>query len=129
MKITSYLLSACFVFVSGSLGFAQQHLTAPKLFPTKTLAYVRVDDTRDMKAKMESTGMGKMMNDPQIAPILGTFYSTFVGQLQGMQDAIGLNLDELLSIPNGELALALVATKTCRLLILESVIGASFVRF
>ena len=112
MKITSYLLSACFVFVSGSLGFAQQHLTAPKLFPTKTLAYVRVDDTRDMKAKMESTGMGKMMNDPQIAPILGTFYSTFVGQLQGMQDAIGLNLDELLSIPNGELALALVATKT-----------------
>ncbi|MFN6140085.1 MAG: hypothetical protein ACK480_16475, partial [Planctomycetota bacterium] len=112
MKITSYLLAACFVFLSGSLGFSQQHLTAPKLFPTKTLAYVRVDDTRDMKAKMESTGMGKMMNDPQIAPILGTFYSTFVGQLQGMQDVIGLNLDELLSIPNGELALALVATKT-----------------
>jgi hypothetical protein len=82
------------------------------LFPSKTLAYVRVDDTRDMKAKMEATGMGKMMNDPQIAPILGTFYSTFVGQLQGMQDAIGLNLDELLSIPNGELAAALVATKT-----------------
>jgi hypothetical protein len=29
-----------------------------------------------------------------------------------MQDVIGLNLDELLSIPNGELAAALVATKT-----------------
>jgi hypothetical protein len=90
--------------------FAQRP-TAPKLFSNKTLAYMRIDDTRDMKAKLESTGMGKMMNDPQIAPILGTFYSTFVGQLQGMQDAIGLNLDELLSVPNGEFAIALVGTK------------------
>ena len=112
MKHIHYLLSALAVLITGSLGFSQQHLSAPKLFPTKTLAYVRVDDTRDMKAKMEVTGMGRMMNDPQIAPILGTFYSTFVGQLQGMQDSIGLNLDELLSIPNGEFAAALVATKT-----------------
>ncbi len=112
MKTIPHLLSACLLLSGASWANAQGHLSAPKLFPSKTLAYVRVDDTRDMKAKMEATGMGKMMNDPQIAPILGTFYSTFVGQLQGMQDAIGLNLDELLSIPNGELAAALVATKT-----------------
>ncbi|MCY3007374.1 MAG: hypothetical protein NTV29_15530 [Planctomycetota bacterium] len=112
MKTILHLLTACFLLASASWANAQGHLSAPKLFPSKTLAYVRVDDTRDMKAKMEATGMGKMMNDPQIAPILGTFYSTFVGQLQGMQDIIGLNLDELLSIPNGELAIALVATKT-----------------
>jgi len=112
MKNLPRLLSAYLLLAGASWVNAQGHLSAPKLFPSKTLAYVRVDDTRDMKAKMEATGMGKMMNDPQIAPILGTFYSTFVGQLQGMQDAIGLNLDELLSIPNGELAAALVATKT-----------------
>jgi hypothetical protein len=112
MKTIPHLLSACLLLSGASWANAQGHLSAPKLFPSKTLAYVRVDDTRDMKAKMEATGMGKMMNDPQIAPILGTFYSTFVGQLQGMQDIIGLNLDELLSIPNGELAAALVATKT-----------------
>ena len=112
MKNLPRLLSAYLLLAGASWANAQGHLSAPKLFPSKTLAYVRVDDTRDMKAKMEATGMGKMMNDPQIAPILGTFYTTFVGQLQGMQDAIGLNLDELLSIPNGELAAALVATKT-----------------
>ena len=112
MKTIPHLLSACLLLSGASWANAQGHLSAPKLFPSKTSAYVRVDATRDMKAKMEATGMGKMMNDPQIAPILGTFYSTFVGQLQGMQDAIGLNLDELLSIPNGELAAALVATKT-----------------
>lgn len=105
-----FLAGFLFIAMVAQPLFAQRP-TAPKLFSNKTLAYMRIDDTRDMKAKLESTGMGKMMNDPQIAPILGTFYSTFVGQLQGMQDAIGLNLDELLSVPNGEFAVALVGTK------------------
>lgn len=109
-RVSRFLASCLFVAMAAQPLFAQRP-TAPKLFSNKTLAYMRIDDTRDMKAKLESTGMGKMMNDPQISPILGTFYSTFVGQLQGMQDAIGLNLDELLSVPNGEFAVALVGTK------------------
>lgn len=109
MKIQ--LAATLLTIFSSPLAFAQRP-SAPRLLPNKTLAYLRIDDTRDLKAKMGETGMGKMMADPQIAPILGTFYSTFVGQLQGMQDAIGLNLDELLSVPNGELAVAVVATKT-----------------
>jgi hypothetical protein len=112
MKSIKIQLAATLLTIfSSPLAFAQRP-SAPRLLPNKTLAYLRIDDTRDLKAKMGETGMGKMMADPQIAPILGTFYSTFVGQLQGMQDAIGLNLDELLSVPNGELAVAVVATKT-----------------
>ncbi len=112
MKSMKIQLAATLLTIfSSPLAFAQRP-SAPRLLPNKTLAYLRIDDTRDLKAKMGETGMGKMMADPQIAPILGTFYSTFVGQLQGMQDAIGLNLDELLSVPNGELAVAVVATKT-----------------
>ncbi len=112
MKFIKIQLAATLLTIFLSPLALAQRPTAPRLLPTKTLAYVRIDDTRDLKAKMGDTGMGKMMADPQIAPILGTFYSTFVGQLQGMQDAIGLNLDELLSVPNGELAFAVVATKT-----------------
>lgn len=112
MKSIKIQLAATLLTIfSSPLVFAQRP-SAPRLLPNKTLAYLRIDDTRELKAKMGETGMGKMMADPQIAPILGTFYSTFVGQLQGMQDAIGLNLDELLSVPNGELAVAVVATKT-----------------
>jgi hypothetical protein len=82
------------------------------LFSNKTLAYLRIDDTRDLKDRFSVTGMGKMADDPQIKPILGSFYSTLVGNIQGMQDAIGLDLDELLSVPNGEFAIALIGTKT-----------------
>jgi hypothetical protein len=105
--IAIVLLLAAF---SPSVALAQRP-TAPKLFPQKTLLYARVDDTRELKAKMAETSMGRMSNDAQIKPILNSFYSSFSTLVQGMQDAVGVNLDELLSIPNGELSIALVPTK------------------
>ncbi len=89
-----------------------QRPSAPKLFSQKTLLYARVDDTRELKAKLAQTSMGRLSDDPQLKPIISSFYSTFSTLVQGMQDAVGVNLDELLSIPNGELAIALVPTKT-----------------
>ncbi len=97
--------------LSPSLALAQRP-TAPKLFSQKTLLYARVDDTRDLKAKLAQSLGGRLAEDPQLKPIIGSFYSTFANLAQGMQDVVGVNLDELLSIPNGELAIALVPTKT-----------------
>ena len=89
-----------------------QRPSAPKLFSQKTLLYARVDDTRELKSKMAQTSMGRLSDDPQLKPIIGSFYSTFSSLVQGMQEAVGVNLDELLSIPNGELAIGLIPTKT-----------------
>jgi hypothetical protein len=88
-----------------------QRPTAPRLFPNKTMAYIRVDDTRELKDKMSQTASGKLLEDPEIKPIIGDLYNGIAQFAQGMQQEIGVNLDELLSIPNGELAFALVATK------------------
>lgn len=99
-----------FALLLPSLAWAQRP-SAPKLFSQKTLLYARVDDTRDLKNQMSLTSMGKLADDKQLKPIIGSFYSTFSNLVQGMQEAVGVNLDELLSIPNGELALALVPTK------------------
>ncbi len=111
MKLQKPLLAAFLFVLLGPSGAWAQRPSAPKLFSNKTLAYLRVDDSRDLKDRMAATGMGKMVNDPEISPILGSFYSTLVGNIQGLQEAIGLNLDELLSVPNGEMAIALVGTK------------------
>ena len=82
------------------------------MFSQKTLLYARVDDTRELKSKLAQTSTGKIADDPQLKPIIGTFYSTFSSLVQGMQETVGVNLDELLSIPNGELAIGLIPTKT-----------------
>jgi hypothetical protein len=89
-----------------------QRPTAPRLFADNTLAYVRIDDTRDMKAKMADSSMGRLGNDPQLKPMLGEIYNSLITNLDGMQERLGVNFEELLSIPNGEMAIAVSPTET-----------------
>lgn len=105
-----WALGTCFATLFPSTSFAQRP-SAPRLFPEKTLLYVRVDDSRELKDKLSQTSFGRLAEDPQLKPIIGTFYSSFSTLVQGMQDVVGVNLDELLSIPNGELAIALIPSK------------------
>ncbi len=85
--------------------------SAPRLFPADTLAYVRVDDSRDMQAKLKETTMGRLTDDPQIKPIINEFYSSMSGVLQQVQQALGVSFEEVLGIPNGEVAFAVVPTE------------------
>lgn len=90
---------------------ATTRLTAPQLFPEKTLAYLRIDDVRQLKADLGRSSMGKLGNDEQLKPILSEFYGSLVRNTAQLQETIGLNLDELLSIPSGELSIALLSTQ------------------
>ena len=110
MKKVSFFAASFLALVSAGTVWGQRP-SAPKLFPTKTMAYLRIDDTRELKEKLSQTAGGKLMEDPEIKPIIGDLYGSIAQLAQGMQQEIGVNLDELLSIPNGELAFALVATK------------------
>lgn len=102
-------------------GLAQEspRLTAPQLFPEKTLAYVRIDNVAKLREDLKKSSIGKLGNDEELKPIFAEFYGTLVNSTSQMQESIGLNLDELLSIPNGEFAVALLpsdkaAAKTSR---------------
>lgn len=92
----------------GQENSAPSRLTAPRLFPEKTLAYVRIADVSQLKKDLANSSIGKLGNDDQLKPILGEFYGSLVQATQQMQESIGLNLDELLSVPTGEFALALL---------------------
>lgn len=83
-------------------------LTAPQLFPEGALAYVRVDDVEKLKEDLARSSIGKLGNDDNLRPILSEFYGSLVRATEQLQEVIGLNLDELLSIPSGELAIALL---------------------
>jgi|688.fasta_scaffold12510_6 hypothetical protein len=86
-----------------------EKLTAPQLFPEKTLAYVRVDDMRQLRSAYEKSSYGRLSNDEQLKPILGDFYGGLIKATEEMTGVVGLNLDEFLSIPSGELAFALLS--------------------
>jgi hypothetical protein len=82
--------------------------TAPKLLPESTLAYARVHDAKDLVAAFQESGIGRMFNDPQVSPFIKDLYSSASDAFGAIEAEVGLPLDDLLAIPQGEMCLALV---------------------
>ncbi len=99
----------CSVFLGVNLAFAERP-TGPQLFPDSTLAYVRVDNMNTLKSKWSETSFGKLLDDPQISPFFREIYSGLIEGAKGFQDAVGLSIEEVLQIPQGEVAVAVIPT-------------------
>ena len=82
--ICKYLLLLAPLAVCTSFGLPHASLAAeeettpgaPRLLPKDTLAYIRIDNVDDMRTDMESSSMGRMMNDPQLKPFVSEVYTT-----------------------------------------------------
>lgn len=81
---------------------------APRLLPEKTLAYVRIADVNELRTGVQQSGLGRMLNDEQMRPLVGDLYQVLGNLFAQISDEVGVSLDELLSIPQGEVALAVV---------------------
>ena len=88
--------------------------TAPHLLPESTLAYVRVASVPEVVEKFRETAMGKITTDPQVSPLISDLYASALRAFEQIEDRVGIPLDELLTIPQGELCVALVAPEEGR---------------
>lgn len=84
---------------------------APRLLPSDTLVYVRLDDAEDFRDQMGESSIGRMINDPQMRPFADQFYSTARDLFDLISEQVGVNLDELLAIPHGQVAFAIHPVK------------------
>jgi len=97
--------------LSGALAASgAERPSAPKLLPENTLAYVRVAGADEFVEKVKQTSMGRMLNDDEVRPLVGEFYRLAADAFNQVRDDVGLSLDELLSIPQGELCAAVVGS-------------------
>ena len=81
---------------------------APHLLPVDTLGYIRFDRFDDLREDWPSTSMGQMLADPAMRPFASDFYQTLSELFQEVGDDLGVTLDELLAIPEGQIAAAVV---------------------
>jgi hypothetical protein len=89
------------------LGQAQaERPPAPRLLPEATLAYVRVHDARELKEALDRSSFGRLGREPQIEALVRQLYGSASKAFQVVEQQIGLSLDEVLAIPQGELAIA-----------------------
>lgn len=82
--------------------------TAPHLLPEKTLVYVRVADSQEAIGAFQKTSLGRILRDEQVRPLIGKLYQSAEDAYKQIEDRVGLTLDELLQLPQGEACFAVV---------------------
>ncbi len=83
--------------------------SAAKLLPASTVAYFRVAHAPDFVEKFQETSVGRLAKDDQVRPLLSQLYGSAADAFATVQEQLGLSLDDLLAVPQGEIAVALVA--------------------
>lgn len=81
--------------------------SAAELLPEKTIAVVRIADSRDLYERFEQTATGRMMKDPQLQPLVDELYGSAAEAFKSLDDKLQMTLDEIVAIPQGEISLAL----------------------
>ncbi|TWT81877.1 hypothetical protein CA13_33320 [Planctomycetes bacterium CA13] len=81
---------------------------APHLIPEDTLLYLRIDNADKLREGMKDSSLGKMLDDPQLKPFAGDIYQTLSDLFAEISDEVGVSLDDLLAIPSGQVAAAMM---------------------
>lgn len=79
---------------------------APTILPQDTLAYIRVDDANDLREGFSESSLGKMISDPALRPFASDVYLVASELFEQVGSMVDVTLDELLSIPQGQVAFA-----------------------
>lgn len=81
---------------------------APRLLPADTLAYVRLDSADQLREDWDNSSVGKMLEDPALKPLASDVYRTMAELFEQFGAVLGISLDELLAIPSGQVAAAMM---------------------
>ncbi len=102
------IFAAVILYLLASSPLFAARPTAARLLPEKTALMISVPNVRELAQKFMNTNLGRMTQDPQMKPFIETLYGSF-GELVGQaKDQIGLSLDEIVALPQGEITFAIV---------------------
>jgi hypothetical protein len=104
-----FLLGSFWQF-SPSSAFAQRP-TAPELLPAYTLGLVRIPDAPQLAERFRDTSLGRVFQDRQMQPLVTQLYRGAQDAFKQVEQVIGVPLDQLLKIPQGEVCVAFIASE------------------
>lgn len=106
-----------FVLVSApSTLFAQAEELPEKpdtqeLLPETTVGLLKLRDLSEFAEKMKSSSFGQMMQSDSVGPLMDSFYDNINKQFENTSEDIGLSLEEIRSLPSGEITFAIIAPR------------------
>jgi len=106
MRRCLWLAVASVTWILAASSVQAERPAAPALLPEKTLACLRIPDTREFVAKFKESSFGRMLDDEQVRPLASSLYGVVAETFGQVQDRVGMSLDELLAVPQGEFCVA-----------------------
>jgi hypothetical protein len=101
-------LLAVLATLFGSKAVWADRATAPRVLPKSTLAFVRIADTPQLVSRFRETSLGRISQDEQVKPLVSGVYAAAEEAWTQIEDRVGLPLNQLLAIPQGEISVAFV---------------------
>jgi len=103
------------VFAAGLLNsWAQAQQTRPsaeELFPETTVLFLQIQNVRELAEDFSSTNMGNLMKQEKIAPLAEELWGQAKEAYSEVQDQVGVSLEDLQSLPAGEISFAAIAPR------------------
>src|SRR3954447_21291790 len=107
-RVSAPLLSLAVLLAIASDCLAQRP-SGPEILPHSTLAMIRVVDVPQLVERFRETATGKIFQDPQMKPLVSRIYGAVQDPFGKNEERVGLPLNQLLSVPQGEICVAFVA--------------------
>jgi len=108
MSVRKLFLGVAFlllVLVSPALA---ERPIGPRLLPERTVAMVRIRSFPESRAKFSQTAMGKILTDPEVGPLVSKLYEQGQEMYKRVEEQVGVPLEKLLALPQGEIWVAVV---------------------
>ena len=81
------------------------------LLPETTIAMAKMTNFTEFFEKMKTSLGAQMIEDESLAPLVEQLYEVGEEQYARVEETVGMSLDELKSLPSGEMTVALVAPR------------------
>jgi len=101
------------------------HPPVTELLPKDTLLVFRVLDSADLVKRWNETGAGRMSSDEKVRPLIASLYGAVAKAFEVAEKELGTNLDSLLSIPQGEIAIGVFPHENRVAVVVMIDVGAS----
>ena len=79
---------------------------APRRLPPQVVVYISVPDASELKKRFEASQFGLMIQDPAMADFVADVKAAFTSASKDTEAQSGVNLQDLLAIPKGNITIA-----------------------
>ena len=105
---------AIFTISHCSPAIAQRNPDRPPiedLLPETTIGFLQIADIRDAIEKSNDGSMARMLRDESVAPLVERTIEEGRNAYGKVEDQVGLSLDEMLSLPSGEMVVCMIGPR------------------